>query len=372
MNTRVKEPNAISKNAVSVRVLIARLSMDHRQRAPAATATATASADAARVESSKVRSLLDINKTLAKENTFLSQQFDVLSKEAASLSHLLRSRHVLNAARELELKSALETSKHALREKEETVRRLEGRIDELEAHLKFAEELVVRAATDGAKTRREEIEMAVAMEKRKEKGKEMGNGENTPGTGATAKSAKSAKSARTTDVAYLEANHPWLSPVLLRLERLSNDSENEFRVPSSKRFSPSNEDRALAAADVGGVDLTLSGGEDSIDAGSGAYGISDAKGGDIHGSDGSDDSDEGGERGDRFETPEPVRCRLSVVDQPGSSVLKTPVTAPRSSLRRRNTVNYALPSLNAKLRQGDAHTFGSVERPAATPRNRKR
>lgn len=369
MNTRVKDPNAISKNAVSVRVLIARFSMDHRQRAPAA--PAPASADAARVESSKVRSLLEINKTLAKENTFLSQQFDVLSKEAASLSHLLRSRHVLNAARELELKSALETSKHALREKEETVRRLEGRIDELEAHLKFAEELVVRAATDGEKTRREEMAVAVEMEKKKDKdeGKEMGNGENTPGTGATAKSAKSAKSARTTDVAYLEANHPWLSPVLLRLERLSNDSENEFRVPSSKRFSPSNEDRALAAADVDCVDLTLSGGEDSIDAGSGAYGIFDGKGGDMHGS---DDSDEGGERGDRFETPEPVRCRLSVVDQPGSSVLKTPITGPRSSLRRRNTVNYALPSLNAKLRQGDAHTFGSVERPAANPRNRKR
>ena len=33
----------------------------------------------------KVQSLLEINKTLARENTFLSQQFDVLSKECVSL-----------------------------------------------------------------------------------------------------------------------------------------------------------------------------------------------------------------------------------------------------------------------------------------------
>jgi hypothetical protein len=33
----------------------------------------------------KVQSLLEINKTLAKENTFLSQQLDVLSKECVSL-----------------------------------------------------------------------------------------------------------------------------------------------------------------------------------------------------------------------------------------------------------------------------------------------
>lgn len=39
----------------------------------------------------KVQSLLEINKTLARENTFLSQQFDVLSKECVSLVRLVRA-----------------------------------------------------------------------------------------------------------------------------------------------------------------------------------------------------------------------------------------------------------------------------------------
>ena len=43
----------------------------------------------------KVQSLLAINKTLAKENTFLSQQLDVLSRECVSLVRLVIGRTVL-------------------------------------------------------------------------------------------------------------------------------------------------------------------------------------------------------------------------------------------------------------------------------------
>ena len=85
--------------------------------------------------------------------------------------------------------------------------------------------------------------------------------------------------------------------------------------------------------------------------------------------------------GGRYETPEPMPCRLSpglglpsVQEDDGRSpggereslggyggALETPRTGTRSSMRRRKSVNYSLPSLNAKLRQGDAHTFGTAD-----------
>lgn len=57
-------------------------SYHHRSELKMSEATGNPSASAS---ARKVQSLLEINKTLAKENTFLSQQFDVLSKECVSL-----------------------------------------------------------------------------------------------------------------------------------------------------------------------------------------------------------------------------------------------------------------------------------------------
>ena len=320
----------------------------------------TTSAD---INVSKVRSLLEINKTLAKENTFLSQQFDVLSKEAASLSHLLRSRQVLTNAKELELKSALEASKHALKEKDEEIRRLEERVTELEARLTVAVEqrwamMDAIEAMDAGRRVEEKVEV--------EDTDKSSTSPESPKSPKSPKSSKSSKSSRTptTDLAFLEANHPWLSPVLLRLERLSNDSVKEFKVPASKRFSPSDDQPVGRRVDVD-IDLTGSSDEDSRDAGSGAYDPHAAFDEFANTNDSTEDAHEQDQFQDQFETPEPVPCRLSIgLPMPSvheTSVLKTPVTGSRSSLRQRKTINYALPSLNAKLRQGDAHTFGSVE-----------
>jgi hypothetical protein len=268
-------------------------------------------------DASKVRSLLEINKTLAKENTFLSQQFDVLSKECASLSHMLRSKVALSNAREMELKSALESAKQALRGKETMMSQLEEKVKHLEELLALAE------------GRGEMIDGKVAAAER-------GHRESTP---------RSSEMSSKSDLAYLEANHPWMSPVLLRLDRLSNEGDNEFKVPPHKRFSPPEKIH---------VDLTRS--EDQTQEASSTDAVSCTN--------------------VPLTTPEPTGPALSLPsvreDEGETSSLKTPVTGAKSSLRRRNAVNYALPSLNSKLRQGDAHTFGSADfERGTTPRRKK-
>jgi hypothetical protein len=304
----------------------------------------------------KVRSLLEINKTLAKENTLLSQQFDVLSKECATLHHLVRSRQVLNNARELELKSELEAAKQAIREKEEILKGLEQRLKELEARLELVE------ATSGNEGRKDAAN-----------GNTTGDHNSTP---RTTTSSTRFNSPNEYDTAYLEANHPWLSPILLRLEQLSSASDSEFKVQPDKRFSPSRENENT----LFDVDLTLSGEEDSKDAVSCTCAIDNI---DEHSTVPQDRvacKDATGSS--HFETPEPLRSRQSLglglksvkedVEVLGNaSELKTPVTGSRSSLRQRKMINYALPSLNAKLRRGDAHTFGVVDfERGATPRRK--
>ncbi len=296
----------------------------------------------------------------------------------------MRSRQLLSGARELELKSALEATKQAVQRRDEAVRRLEDRVRELEERVRATAELRIheeirriprddgtqKAKGDGRKNERknETENVHIAAD---------GTADAVDGKGGETGGAMvgSPKSSKSPNLAFLEANHPWLSPVLLRLERLSNESESEFKVAPNKRFSLSDGVDDAPGVEEGrfDVDLTLmEGEEDSMDAGSCAYRMDNIDVVNKQMEDVAYTADSG-----RYETPEPTACRFIPViglpsvreDDGGSlgggrrecegccSALETPTAGSRSSMRRRKSINYALPSLNAKLRQGDAHTF---------------
>ena len=319
-------------------------------------------------------------------------------------AHLLRSRQLLHGARELELKSALEAAKQQVQKREDAVRSMESKVRDLEER--------VRSLTEA---QMEEVERSRVVGEGKEntcgnmdKGTTGASSESGVGiivtidgksAGATGRGSKSPKSLKSTrlprspDRGLLEANHPWLSPVLLRLERLSNDSDSDFHVPLNKRYSPEGGDYERGRVKDGWneIDLTLSRDEDSMDAGSCTYRVdNDIEA--VHQR--MENAVCTTENGD-YKTPEPMSGRLH--ERPGlPSVREDKVShaqdsdgppegsglprvreeehlkGSRSSLRRRKAVNYALPSLNSKLRQGDAHTFGVADFDRGVTPHRKR
>ena len=301
----------------------------------------------------------------------------------------------------MELRSALEAAKQAVQQKDEAVMRLEDRVRALEGRIHAMVEVGSHEETRqrDAGTEREnedgrEDAGADSDENVNPTGRGTADGVDGKGEGLQSPplgSPKSSKSSKSPNLAFLEANHPWLSPVLLRLERLSNESESEFKVTPNKRFSLPEEDTNGNVVRGGRieVDLTLleDGDEDSMDAGSCVYRMENFAVVNEHEEHVVHTADSG-----RYKTPEPMPCRFSPA--PGlpsvreddarsprgeresrrghGGALETPRTGTRSSLRRRNSVNYALPSLNAKLRQGDAHTFGAADFDLGNTPGRKR
>jgi hypothetical protein len=344
-------------------------------------------------QDARIRSLLDINRTFAKENTFLSQQFELMSRECASLTHMLRSKMALSNAREMELRSSLEGMRISLQGKQELVKRLEKRIKELEEQPRESVRGDKHEQRNGSHTKGgvmgEDDECTdvpgTAIHTscyvidthgydRGDAKTKTDDDDGRRGSGSQRRTATTPSSTRSSrdSMACLEANHPWLSPMLLRLDKLSAEGDRVFKMPSHKRLSPSEDDGSGPP-----IDLTAQE-EEAVDP-----------------------RDAESWTDDPYETPDQVRCRLSLpslnditgekldgreracaagsgghlvgpCEEERTSVLKTPATGKRSSLRRRNTVNYQLPSLNSKLRQGDPHTFGSGDLGGSdrTPRRR--
>ena len=161
----------------------------------------------------KIQGLLDVNKILARENQFLSAQFDVLRKEHDALGHMMRSRIALSNVKELELKSALEGMRVVSMQKERVLSDLQAKYDNLvevmrsyESHSdKENASCKARALSDIKNSVKTKLDVHVSTRKK----------------GVTLD-----KERFSDDGLATEAYHPWLSPVLMRLSNLEKQSES--------------------------------------------------------------------------------------------------------------------------------------------------
>jgi len=180
----------------------------------------------------KIRSLLDTNRLLARENQFLSQQADVLRKEHDALGHMMRSRIALSNVKEMELKSALEGMRLVVQEKENAVESLERKYEELLAKMKSLE----KPKKNGTSIKPRRISNRKSYEIRR-LSKQFS--EEPP---EEEKSQEPHESQSPTPDGMTEAYHPWLSPVLMRLETLAHNHGTSFKGLCRTSFSTMHED----------------------------------------------------------------------------------------------------------------------------------
>lgn len=175
----------------------------------------------------KIRSLLDTNRLLARENQFLSQQSDMLRKEHDALGHMMRSRIALSNVKEMELKSALEGMRLVVQEKEKSAVSLERKYEELLAKMKSFED-----ANTGDKQTPGSNKKSHGIRRLSKQFTTISTGEEDDQAGEPQSPAPDGMT---------EAYHPWLSPVLMRLETLGNDHGTSYQALCSTKFTPMQE-----------------------------------------------------------------------------------------------------------------------------------
>ena len=162
----------------------------------------------------KIQGLLDVNKILARENQFLSAQFDILRKEHDALGHMMRSRIALSNVKELELKSALEGMRVVSMQKDQVLSNLQAKYDTLVELMRS-------------------YESHCEKENVSSKARALSENPNNPGktkvdvhVSTRKKIIDSDKEICSDDGLVTEAYHPWLSPVMMRLSNLEKQSES--------------------------------------------------------------------------------------------------------------------------------------------------
>ncbi len=173
----------------------------------------------------KIRSLLDTNRLLAKENQFLAQQSEQLRKEHDALGHMMRSRVALSNVKEMELKSALEGMRLVVQEKEKSLVSLEGKYQEILAKMKSLEQ-----NTSKTKPKSNSNRKSYGIRRLSKQFNHVSPPEEEP-----KKEAHACESPIPDGMT--EAYHPWLSPVLMRLENLENERRTSFQGLSRTNFS---------------------------------------------------------------------------------------------------------------------------------------
>lgn len=205
---------------------------------PAASETKDKESDTAGYER-KIRSLLDTNRLLARENQYLLHQGCLLRKEHDALGHLMRSRIALSNVKEMELKSALEGMRLVVQEKEKSIISLERKYQELLTRMKSLEreEKNTRIKPKSTSSRKSygirRLSKQFTHVSPEEKHQEAHECQSPTPEGMT------------------EAYHPWLSPVLMRLEALENDRGPSFQGLCRTTFSTMQElDETTAAPET--------------------------------------------------------------------------------------------------------------------------
>lgn len=169
----------------------------------------------------KIQSLLDTNRLLARENQFLSQQSDMLRKEHDALGHLMRSRIALSNVKEMELKSALEGMRIVVQEKEKVTVSLERKYNDLLERMKSFESSGVEE-----KKQTNVTPASCRIRRLSRQFTDVSPGEEHAGSHAQSLEGMT------------EAFHPWLSPVLMRLETLEKEHGASLQGLCRTDFAP--------------------------------------------------------------------------------------------------------------------------------------
>lgn len=195
----------------------------------------------------KIQSLLDTNRLLARENQFLSQQSDMLRKEHDALGHLMRSRIALSNVKEMELKSALEGMRAVVQEKENFAVALEKKYEELLSKMKALEDQNEENLADAKETK--DNDMRINSIEGRHEIKRLSK-QFIAASSAEGHQRPISVHGESTD-GMTEALHPWLSPVLLRLESLEKSQDASFEALCGTRVTPTIELNDIGDAEGG-------------------------------------------------------------------------------------------------------------------------